>query len=129
MWEWLACRRQTTFPGRGAARKAAPLIWGLRTLDRATIPGLRLLRGLFVGINQSAGALIGRRDHGLIAHAAPGLEIGGVGEAVILHLQHAGFGPLAILAELEVAHDGLELVGAEIFGELVVVERAGAGDG
>src|ERR1700689_795469 len=64
-----------------------------------------LLRGLLVGIDQIAGFLIGRRDHGLIAHAAPGLEVGGVGEAVILHLQHSGFGPLAVFAEFDVAHN------------------------
>ena len=50
------------------------------------------------------------------------------GHAVILHLQHARLGPLAVLAEFDVAHDGLELVAVQVIGELVVVDALGAFD-
>ena len=86
-----------------------------------------LLR-LGVRINQIAGFLVVRREHRLIAHAAPRLQVRGIGDAVILHLQRRLFGPLAKWAELDVAHDGLEFVAVQVFGELLVVERLGAFD-
>src|SRR5208282_4730824 len=46
-----------------------------------------LSQSLFERINGLAGRIIGRSEHGLVAHAPPGFEVRGVGEAVILHLQ------------------------------------------
>src|SRR5215510_14871082 len=74
-----------------------------------------LSQRLLVGINDAAGLLLGGREHGLIAHAAPGLEVRGFGDAVILDLQHSGFGPFAVFAEPDAGrHDGVELVGPQI---------------
>src|SRR5215472_9003974 len=82
-----------------------------------------LSQRLLVRINDAASLLLGGREHRLIAHAAPGLEVRGFGDAVILDLQHSGFGPFAVFAEPDAGrHDGVELVGPQIIGDLVVVD-------
>src|SRR5262249_4553995 len=45
-----------------------------------------LSQRLLVGINDAAGLLLGGREHCLIAHAAPGLQVRSFGDAVILDL-------------------------------------------
>src|SRR5262249_11681972 len=96
---------------------------------RQTTTGRRLSQRLFVGINDAAGLLVGRRENCLIAHAAPGLEVRGIGDVVVLDLHHPGFGPFAVFAEPDVGgHDGRECVGAHVIGELVVIEALGALD-
>src|SRR5215831_6084075 len=82
-----------------------------------------LSQRLLVRINDAAGLLLGGREHRLIAHAAPGLEVRSFGDAVILDLQHSGSGPFAVFAEPDTGrHDGVELVGPQIIGDLVVVD-------
>jgi hypothetical protein len=44
-----------------------------------------LLLRFRVGINDVACLLIGRCQYGLVAHAAPRIEVSGAGNAVILH--------------------------------------------
>src|SRR5579862_6741301 len=76
----------------------------------------KLLRfnGLFERIDHRAGRVLGRREYGLIAHAPPGFEVGGIGDVVILHLKLSGLDPFAVFAELDaVDHDGVEGVTAQ----------------
>ena len=81
-----------------------------------------LIRPL-VGIDYVPGPVFFGREHGLIAHAAPGLEVRGFGDAVILDLQHSGFGPFAVFAEPDAGrHNSVELVGAQMISDLVVVD-------
>ena len=47
---------------------------------------------------------------------------------MILYLQHPGLGPLAVLPEPDVTHDGFEFVAAQVVGELVVIDTLGAFD-
>src|SRR6516164_10717189 len=68
-----------------------------------------LLR-LLVRVDHVAGPVFRRCEHGLIAHAAPGLEAGALLDVVILHLEEARLCPLAVRAVSPAAHDGLELV-------------------
>src|SRR6516164_9648267 len=93
---------------------------------RCSQPGrslTNLSQRLLVRINDAAGLLLGGREHRLIAHAAPGLEVRGFGDAVILDLQHSGFGPFAVFAEPDAGrHNSVELVGAQMIGDLVVVD-------
>src|SRR5262249_37832418 len=84
----------------------------------------RALLRLLVGIDHVAGLVLRRREHGLRIHAAELLEVAAL-DVVILDLQHAALRPLAALAELHVAHDGLERGLADVVGELVVVEALG----
>src|SRR5262249_7913768 len=69
----------------------------------------RLLR-LLVGIDHRAGLQLGRRQHGLVVHAAPGLEAGALLDVVVLHLQHSGLLPFAGRTELDRAVNGLERI-------------------
>src|SRR5262249_29091893 len=78
-----------------------------------------LLR-LLVRVDHVAGPVFRRCEHGLIAHAAPGLEAGALLDVVILHLEEARLCPLPVRAVSPAAHDGLELVLAEIVRDLVV---------
>src|SRR5262249_60401228 len=80
-----------------------------------------LSQRLRVGINDLAGLLVRWREHRLIAHAAPGLEVRGIGNVVILDLQATAFCPFAVLAEPDAGrHDGIELVAAQISRYVVV---------
>src|SRR6185312_6068523 len=69
-----------------------------------------LLVRFLVRIDDLAGRQILRRQHGLIAHAAPGLEVRVWLDVVILHLDHAAFGPFAFAAEFDRAHDRFKAV-------------------
>src|SRR5215813_13254916 len=82
-----------------------------------------LLR-LLVGIDHVAGLVLRRREHGLRVHATELLEVAAL-DVVVLDLQHAALLPLPALAELHVAHDGLERCLADVVGKLVVVEALG----
>src|SRR4051812_31367566 len=75
-----------------------------RTAIRDETAALLLLR-LLVGVDQVAGFVLRRREHGLERHAAPDVKAGALLDVVILHLQHAGLRPLAVRAELDVAHN------------------------
>src|SRR5215468_8258062 len=75
---------------------------------------------LLVRVDHVAGLVFRRCEHGLIAHAAPGLEAGALLDVVILHLEEARLCPLAVRAVSPAAHDGFELVLAEIVRDLVV---------
>src|SRR5262245_2331278 len=86
-----------------------------------------LLR-LLVGVDQLAGLEPGRTDDGLHVHALELIELVAL-DAVILHGNEARLGPLALLAELHIAHHGLEGGGAEVLGELLVIEAVGTLDG
>src|SRR5215469_7167742 len=84
--------------------------------------GRNLFR-LIVGINQIAGLLVSGRKYRLVAYASPSLEVRGIGNTVILYLQHARVYRLAILAKLDViSHDGREGVAVQVGCELSVVE-------
>src|SRR5262245_22543293 len=86
-----------------------------------------LLR-LLVRVDHVAGLVFRRCEHGLIAHAAPGLEAGALLDVVILHLEEARLCPLAVRAVSPAAHYGLELVRAEIVRDLVVSGALGPTD-
>src|SRR6516162_5876019 len=120
---------------RGKAR--APLRDAARSCNRAVSNSLShlwadcwdgLLLGLFVRIDHPTGREVGRRKHSLIAHAAPRFEAGARFDVVILHLHPARLRPLAVFAEFDVTHRGLERMGADVVGELVVVEALGRRD-
>src|SRR5262245_51416026 len=84
---------------------------------------------LLEGIDNVSSLLVGRREHSLIAHAAPSIEVRALGDVVILDLHNPGFGPFAVLTKLDIGgHDRGESVAAKVFGELVVVETFGALD-
>src|SRR6185436_6419412 len=106
---------------RGADPRGAMLADERGSRSRAVARLLRLL----VGIDQFAGLVFRRREHGLVVHALPGLALF---DAVVLHLHHAGLGPLAARAVGPVAHDGLEGVLAVVIRNLVVLDALGAGD-
>src|SRR3569833_27810 len=90
--------------------------------------GNRSLLGLLIRINDVAGLQIGRRQDRLIAHPLPGLEAGAFLDVVVLHLKHAGLGPFAVRTVAPVAHNGLELVLAQIVRDLGVLDALGAFD-
>src|SRR5712691_13388707 len=85
----------------------------------------RALLRLLVRIDRVAGLVLRRRQHGLIRHAAPDIEAGARLDAMILHLQHAGFLPFALGAELDVTIDGLVGRRAYVVGKLAVIEALG----
>src|SRR5262249_21304600 len=88
-----------------------------------------LSQRFLVGIDDVAGLLVGRREHRLIAHDAPSIEVRAVGDVVILDLHHSRFGPYAVLSKLYIGgHDRGEGMAAQVFGEPVVVEALGAFD-
>src|SRR5262249_52594944 len=90
---------------------------------------LVLSQRLLEGIDDVSSLLVGRREHSLIAHAAPSIEVRALGDVVILDLHNPGFSPFAVLTELDIGgHDRGESVAAKVFGELVVVETFGALD-
>src|ERR1700730_11937583 len=88
----------------------------------------RALLRLLERIDHIAGLEIARREHGLRVHALELIDLAAL-DAVVLDLQHAALLPLAALAELHVAHDGLERGLADVVGERVVVEALGGLDG
>src|SRR4029079_12695333 len=67
----------------------------------------RLLGGLLVWEDHAAGLQVSRGEHGLVVHALPGLEARALLDAMILHLQHACFGPFSLgpLPDGDFAHD------------------------
>src|SRR5581483_8973058 len=81
-------------------------------------PSLRL----FVRIDHVASLKLRRGEYRLIVHALPGLTFFDV---VILHLHHARFCPFTTRAITPAAHNGLELVLAQVVGDLVVVDAVG----
>src|SRR3954453_5534655 len=101
--------------------------------DAATHPGpsatwcSRRLFRLLVGIDDVAGLQVGRGQYRLGVHALE-LVDGVALDAVILDLQHARLRPLATLAELDVAHDGLDRIAAQIVGDLIVIDALRTGD-
>src|SRR5215475_1434967 len=90
--------------------------------------GAYWLPRLLVRVDHVAGLVFRRCKHSLIAHATPGLEAGTLLDVVILHLEEAGFCPLAVRAVSPAAHDGLELVRTEIVRHLVVNGTLGTTD-
>src|SRR5262249_59121682 len=65
-----------------------------------------------------------RREAGLRIHAEEVVEVAAL-DGVVLDLQDEALRPLAALAELAVAHDGLERGLADVAGALVVAEALG----
>src|SRR3984893_17892186 len=74
---------------------------------------------LLLRVDLVAGLEFCRCEHGLLAHAAPGLEAGAFLDVVVLHLEEARLCPLAVRAVAPASHDGFELVLAEIVRDLV----------
>src|SRR5262249_9326727 len=79
---------------------------------------------LLVWVDHGPGLVLAGREHGLGVHAAELVELCAL-DVAVLHLEHPAFVPLAALAELDVPHDGLEGGGADVVGELVVIEALG----
>src|SRR5215510_236708 len=80
---------------------------------------LVLSQRLLEGIDNVSSLLVGRREHRLIAHAAPSIAVRALGDVVILDLHNPGFGPFAVLTELDIGgHDRGESVTAKVFGEI-----------
>src|SRR5262245_51482015 len=101
-----SARRQyrVSGPQKSGNRKAVKSIFTTwRSHDFTRRPSARLL----VGVDQLAGGELGRTHDGLRVHAAELLDIAAL-DVVVLHHQEARLRPLALLAELHVAHDGLE---------------------
>src|SRR3972149_5433148 len=95
--------------------------------DHAPAGTAGLLLGLLVGIDHVAGLEFGRREDGLRRHALELLDVVAL-HAVILDLQHARGGPLAVRAKRHRPHDRAELGLVHVVGELAIVERLGARD-
>src|SRR5262249_13035480 len=123
-------RAKRAVEGSDLSEDRNPLTPPLSPAGRGSRPSLLLqpeLLRLLVGIDQLAGLVVGRIDHGL---GLDPLELGRVVALHIseLHLQHARLGPFALGAEAYVAIHGLERVGADIVRELAVVEALGGLD-
>src|SRR5262249_6223407 len=117
-----ACRATRTFSRRVRAQRT------LRCAALA-IADEWSTRCLLVGIDELAGLLVAGREHGLIAHAAPRIEVGAFGNVVILDLHHPGFGPFAVFAELDLGiHDRADGMRAQVVGDLIVIEALGSFD-
>src|SRR4051794_32438565 len=82
---------------------------------RAAAPELpaMLLPGAAVGIDHLACLELRRADDDLPVHAAELVEVVAL-DALILHRNDAALGPLAVLAELDVAEHRLERVAADM---------------
>src|SRR5689334_21008016 len=83
--------------------------------DTASVSSLYLLER----IHDLAGRYIRRREHSLVGHALPSLEASAVLDVVVLHLHHAGLGPLTVGAIAPVSHNGLVRGLAQPLGNLV----------
>src|SRR4026208_1545942 len=67
-------------------------------------------------------------EHDLLARPAELLDARAL-DLLVLHHQGAPPGPLPVLAELDLAHDGVELGVADVVGHLLLVEALGGLDG
>src|SRR5262249_61143015 len=63
-------------------------------------------------------------EHHLLARSAELLDARAL-DLLVLHHEGAPSGPLAILPELDLAHDGGELVGTDVVGDFLLVEAFG----
>src|SRR6516225_1133123 len=107
----------------GVSRISPSRIANARWLMRATGPLHRLIER----VDHLARFVFRGRDHNL-GRDVPELTDVVALDVLKLNLQHARLRPLAVLAELHVADDGLERVGAQINGKLCVVEALGRAD-
>src|SRR6266851_3535833 len=67
-----------------------------------------------------AGHVARRGQHGDVTRFHPLLEVVAA-DAVVLHRQHARYGPFAVLGEADLADKGVELVAMHVIGELRLV--------
>src|SRR5215475_11178297 len=85
-------------------------------------------RGLFqrggVRIDDGSGLELVGPEHHLLARPAELLDARAL-DLLILDHEGAPGRPLAILPELDLAHDGAELVGPDVVGDLLLVEPLG----
>src|SRR5262249_30038357 len=101
--------------------------WSARPAGGATLtpcgPALFLLRR-GVGVDHRARLeLVGIEDD-LLAGPAELLHVRSL-DALVLDLEHPRLGPLPVLPEADLAHDGAELVRADVVGYLLLVEALG----
>src|SRR5258706_7140058 len=80
-----------------------------------------------VGVDQLARLQLGRIDDDVAGRLLEGLQAV-VLDALELDLDHRRLRPLAVRREADVADDGVELVGVDVLGHLVLVEAADRAD-
>src|SRR5258707_11720835 len=107
---------------------------GWRGCSRISLRSIRVTAGqlslrLLVRIDHVARLVFSWRHYGLSVHRAELLDVVAFVDAMELDLQYPPLRPFAVLAEFDVADDGLEGVGTEVVGELLVFDALRSLDG
>src|SRR6185503_12254535 len=84
----------------------------------------RLVFGRRIRVDHGAGLELVGEQHDLLAWSAELVDPGAL-DLLVLHHERAALRPLAVLAELHLAHDGVELGGADVIGHLRLVQALG----
>src|SRR5262245_22668521 len=123
----LAATRTSTSSGRGSASSSVSMTNG-PDLSRTTAALTCIDRGSLVERLFQLAVLVLRRMHDHLTMATHVLLEPVTPHVLELHEQHARGLPLAQLVESDLAHDGVEGIAVDIFGERIVIEALGRRD-